>query len=193
MGRKTLTLDKNTAIHCPTQELADKLSQYVSGINPTLWKYYKGNTCLYTNGTCGALIAAKAWECTILTAEEVIARFEYQDLYSRLVKPKVAIHCETKEEAEQLLSWAHDQGLKWSTGQSYLGDTAYSRHKNNTCYSILNGGYSNISFYESEGYDIIKFSSIPEFQTQPIPTYNIDKSALIAILGAVASYFIYKK
>lgn len=178
MGRKTLTIDKNTAIHCPTQELADKLSQYVSGIDPILWKYYKGNTCLYVKGTYGALIAAKTRGYTILTAEEVIARFEYQDLYSRLVKPKVAIHCETEEEAEQLLSWADDQGLKWSNRKSYLGNTAYSSYKNSTCYSLYAGGYSSISFYESEDYDIIKFSSIPEFQTNPITTYNIDKSKL---------------
>lgn len=178
MSRKTLTLDKNTAIHCPTQELADKLSQYVSGIDPILWKYCKENTCLYTNSTYGALINAKTRGYTILTAEEVIAHFENQDLYSRLVKPKVAIHCQTEEEAKQLLKWAHGQGLKWCIGESYLEDTAHSKHKNNTCYSFSTGGYSNIDFYESEGYDIIKFSSIPEFQTNPITTYNIDKSKL---------------
>lgn len=178
MSKKTLTLDKKTAIHCATQELADKLSQYVSEIDPTLWKYYKGNTCLYANGAYGALIAAKTREYTILTAEEVIAHFENQNLYSRLVKSKVAIHCKTEEEAKQLLKWAHNQGLKWSDGQSYLGDIKYSRYKNNTCYSISNGGYSSISFYEPAGYDIIKFSSIPEFQTNPTITYSIDKSKL---------------
>lgn len=178
MSKTTLTLDKNTAIHCPTQALAEKVSQYVSGIDPILWKYYKGNTCLYINGTYGVLSAAKAGGYTILTAEEVIAHFENKNLYSRLVQPKVAIHCETEEEAKQLLKWAHAQGLKWSNGQSYLEDTIYSKHKNNTCYSISNGVYSSINFYKSEGYGIIKFSSISEFQTKPITTYNIDKSKL---------------
>jgi len=178
MSRKTLKLDKNTAIHCPTQELADKLSQYVSGINPTLWKHCKENTCLYVKGTYGALIAAKTRGLTVFTAEEVIAHFENQDLYSRLVKPEVAIHCKTEEEAKQLLKWAHDQDLKWSDGQSYLDHTAYYRNEDNICYSFSTGGYSNIDFYKSEGYDIIEFSSIPEFQTNPITTYNIDKSKL---------------
>lgn len=103
MSKKTLTLTESTAIHCPTKELADKLEQYVLGINPTLWKYYKKDTCLYINGMYGALPTSKNMGHTILTAEEVIAHFENQDLYFRLVKPKVAIHCEIEEEAKQLL------------------------------------------------------------------------------------------
>lgn len=178
MSRKTLKLDKNTAIHCPTQALAEKVSKYVSGIDPTLWKYRKENTCLYIQGTYSALGYAKGNNHKVVTAEGVIAHFENQDLYSRLVKPEVAIHCKTEEEAKQLLKWAHDQDLKWSDGQSYLDHTAYYRNEDNICYSFSTGGYSNIDFYKSEGYDIIEFSSIPEFQTNPITTYNIDKSKL---------------
>lgn len=167
MSKTTLTLDENTAIHCPTQALAEKVSQYVPGINPTFWKYCNENTCLYSRGVYGALDYAKVSNHKVVTAEEVIAHFENPDLYSRLVKPEVAIHCETKEEAEQLLKWAHSQGLKWNTKKSYLSGTAYDIHKDKTCYSLYTGRYTEVSFYKSEGYKIIKFSSIPEFQTKP--------------------------
>lgn len=188
MSKTTLTLDENTAIHCPTQTLAVKVSQYVSGIDPTLWKYYSENTCLYTKGTYGALGYAKGSNHKVVTAEEVIAHFENQDLYSRLVQPNVAIHCKIEEEAEQLLKWAHAQGLKWSTKESYLDDTAYGNHKDKTCYNLYTGGYTDISFYKSEGYKIIKFSSIPEFQTKslikdlnPSTSENIKKPPITSV------------
>jgi hypothetical protein len=88
------------------------------------------------------------------------------DLYSRIVALKTVVHCETEEEAIQLLNWAHDQGLKWSDGTSYKEHTSYKVYTSDTCYELKTGQYSGKEYFIRKNYTIIPFSSIPEFQSK---------------------------
>ena len=66
---------------------------------------------------------------------------------------KVAIHCKNKTQAKKWCNLMHKNGFKWRTGMSYKSTTYYDTVKDQTCYDLV-GMHSDISYYESENYDI---------------------------------------
>ena len=73
---------------------------------------------------------------------------------------KVAINCETEDEAKELFEILKEYGLKWSS----LFLSVYSENTENTCYTIsedLDWAYADVKFYEEDtNYEIIKFKDI---------------------------------
>lgn len=82
------------------------------------------------------------------------------------IKPGMAIHCQTEEEAEKLFKHLDRLGYKWWSDESLLiEDTIYDRYGKNTCYFIEENKevtYSDIGFFKSKGYEITEFSDLIE-------------------------------
>lgn len=73
---------------------------------------------------------------------------------------KIAIHCETEEEAKSFVNWCYLNGMRW--GGSKPTKTFYDINKNDTCYTFNFTGdnyleYSCKQFYKDEGWKIIKY------------------------------------
>lgn len=76
-------------------------------------------------------------------------------------KENLAIHCNTKEKANELLKAFDKLGKKWADGDSYLGDTCYNYFGKITCYTNTSmvGRYNtfkivNYTIYEFEDVDL---------------------------------------
>jgi len=82
------------------------------------------------------------------------------DFIKKFKSEKIAINCETEQEAINFCNWMHRKGLKWFGGDSYQDDSSYISFTSNTCYTQLNaiGNYSSFSFYKEKDYTIVKFS-----------------------------------
>lgn len=65
--------------------------------------------------------------------------------YDKIMRDGVAIHCSTKEQAKNLLTWADSKGLKWRDKDSYLETTCWSVHKELTTYDLFCGTFTYIA------------------------------------------------
>lgn len=72
-------------------------------------------------------------------------------------KEKLAIHCNTEEEAKKLLKAFDKLGKKWCDGDSYLADDCYYRR--DTCYDN-NCEHSYYDFYKKCNYIIYEFGDV---------------------------------
>ncbi len=63
-------------------------------------------------------------------------------------KPSTVVYCETKEQAMELLTEAHNNGCKWFGGDVF---------ENKTCYYIFGKSYDNIEYFKKQNYKILKF------------------------------------
>lgn len=69
----------------------------------------------------------------------------------------IAVHCETKEEAEDFCKKMHEQGMKWNSGTSYLGRTNFDSYFDQMCY-YGDGEYSGLKYAKEKGYEILEWS-----------------------------------
>lgn len=71
-----------------------------------------------------------------------------------------AMHVSTEEEAERFCEYLDFQGRQWRGGTSYLSNTSYSVHGNQTCYDFNVGMYGDVQWFEDDGADwtILEFS-----------------------------------
>ena len=82
------------------------------------------------------------------------------DRVNKFRNEKIAIHCETEEEAKSFVKWCFNNGMKWTY---HTKDTTFfGEYENETCYIFnFNGdervGYCDKQFYEEEGCEIINF------------------------------------
>ena len=74
-----------------------------------------------------------------------------------IYEPNAVVHCETKQQAIELLTEAHNNGFKWSNGSDYLGRSNYDVFENKTCYYIFGKSYDNIEYFKKQNYKILKF------------------------------------
>lgn len=74
-------------------------------------------------------------------------------------KEELAIHCDTEEKANRLLSAFDKMGKKWADGDSYLEMNCWNMYEENTCYSNYNT-YCEEQYYEINRYKIIEFEDI---------------------------------
>ena len=74
-------------------------------------------------------------------------------------KEKLAIHCNTEEKANKLLTLFDKMGKKWCSRESYLEINRWDRYKENTCYSNTHG-YCYINFFKKNGYKVYEFKDV---------------------------------
>ena len=74
-------------------------------------------------------------------------------------KEKLAIHCNTEEKANKLLTLFDKMGKKWFSGNSYLKVNCWDEYEKDTCYSNQYG-YAEIDFYKKDNYTIYEFDDV---------------------------------
>ena len=74
-------------------------------------------------------------------------------------KEKLAIHCNTEEKANKLLTAFDRLGKEWLNGYSYLAWNCWEQHKEDTCYDNTNM-YSFVDYYKSKKYKIYEFEDL---------------------------------
>lgn len=80
--------------------------------------------------------------------------------YDKIMKKGVVIHCATEEQAKNLLTWADSKGLEWRNRYTYLEKINWREYKDETCYNLLEGGYSSVSWYGRCRYSIISYEEV---------------------------------
>ena len=80
--------------------------------------------------------------------------------YDLIMQPRTVVHCDTKEKALELLAWADSKGLEWFTGKRYSVVDRWDAYTHNTCYCLFLGEYSDVSYYQGEGYTILKYEDV---------------------------------
>ncbi|MCK9576136.1 MAG: hypothetical protein M0R51_09435 [Clostridia bacterium] len=70
-----------------------------------------------------------------------------------------AVHCDTKEKANEFLELADSFRFRWHGGDSLVFNNRWADEKENTCYECKNGDcvYSSIDYYKTTNYEIIEY------------------------------------
>lgn len=76
---------------------------------------------------------------------------------------KLAIHCDTKEQADRLLEEFDKLGYKWKSGFRYIYFEQWDTYNKRTCFDNKNH-YGPIDFYEANNYTILEFKDIDDFK-----------------------------
>lgn len=85
-------------------------------------------------------------------------------------KGKYAMHCKTKEEAEDFCRYLDSIGCKWKNGNRYLNCTYWQSLKSETTYGFNEATYNCISYYKDHGYTILEWS---DFMNNTLPKNGI--------------------
>lgn len=76
---------------------------------------------------------------------------------------KIAVNCDTEENAENFIEICLLRGLKWVNCKDGIY-TYWKNHKENTAYCCFRGfkdiGYSNKKYYKTKGITVLKFEDI---------------------------------
>ena len=102
---------------------------------------------------------------------------------------KIAIHCETEEQAKLCCELADKFGWKWNIGSSYAASSnCWWWYEGNTCYSFYNGTYSDRDTYKNSGYTINSASWFLEnFKTKDNMEEKETKKGTLAEMYACAN------
>lgn len=90
-------------------------------------------------------------------------KITFKELLEKAKTERIAIHTPTERQAKALLKALDKKGYRWIEGEKLTTETQYEVEEENTCYNFeLNKKimYSPLSFYQDEGYTIIKFEDI---------------------------------
>ncbi len=80
------------------------------------------------------------------------------------IKENTVIHCETIGEANRILKMAIELGYTWNSGRGYKGDYKWDNNESRTCYYLLDGTYSNYSYFKIVNYTIIPSTQVADFE-----------------------------
>lgn len=89
----------------------------------------------------------------------------------KILKEKLVINCQTEKEAIELLNAADDYGLSWCNEESYKEKTSYLKYEKETCYTIHDGVYGNISYQKSHGKSFTTFKKFMNESETSIDNY----------------------
>lgn len=93
-------------------------------------------------------------------------------------KGKYAMHCGTKEEAEDFCRYLDSIGQKWKYGISYIRKTFWNDWESETAYDFNSADFGRVSDYKNNGYKILEWS---KFMNDTKGNERIDK--VFDILG----------
>lgn len=82
-------------------------------------------------------------------------KFDWEEFQN--ASNKIAVHCETEEEAIDFCKQMHEHGLRWADEHSYLERSDYNCYLKYTCYSGY-GTFADWWFYHNEGFTILEWS-----------------------------------
>lgn len=84
------------------------------------------------------------------------------DKLKKYIEKGYAIHCETLNDAEELLTWLDANGYKWCNGVRYIEEHNYFKYGENTTYLPCEGSYCSKGHFLNENFSIINFKEIRE-------------------------------
>jgi len=94
-----------------------------------------------------------------------------------------AVHCKTKELADEFLKLADSVGYTWPGGNRIFAndkDYRYEKYSHKTCFVVYNAGcimFGPKEFYEQHGYEIIEFKSAKSYAQRIMDDANDIMSA----------------
>jgi hypothetical protein len=68
------------------------------------------------------------------------------------------VHCPTEREAKEILRLAHEQGLEWNSGYSFLDRPEWDTYSDKTCYILKAGQYCDLAFSKQAGIKVFPAS-----------------------------------
>lgn len=83
------------------------------------------------------------------------------DFWERFKNEKIAVNCQTEDEATDFIKQCYENGLKWY--KSDIFETNYYEYQTNTCYNYNSNGdlaYGDNRLYKNSNYTIIPYSEI---------------------------------
>lgn len=97
------------------------------------------------------------------------------------LKNKAVIHCETEDEANELLNIANELGLTWSNGDGYsvFGYYQFEEFKNHTCFNLYTGNYGGLNYYLMRDYQIYNFNELKKQHKSEFKQENIKSGMLV--------------
>ena len=83
-------------------------------------------------------------------------KFNLEDFKNK----KIAVNCDTEEQAVNFLSYLERNNLKWSDDGLLSAESEWSRYKEYTCYICDSSGvgFSYIQYFKNIGYTILDYS-----------------------------------
>ena len=73
-------------------------------------------------------------------------------------QPNTVVHCETEEQARELLTEADRMGFRWCHRDKYFdGDIMFEHFGHYTCYCIYEGKYDSLYYFKSNNLKILTF------------------------------------
>ena len=98
---------------------------------------------------------------------------------------KIAIHCETEEEAKAFVKWCFDNGMGWGCGNE--DETFFNSFKNKTCYSFdyFTGDeclvYDSESYCRGDDYEVITYKDFMKEEKKPTNLEAVVSKGLIKV------------
>lgn len=87
----------------------------------------------------------------------------------------VTVHCPTLENAKTLLAAAHEKGLRWLDGKSFLEKDNYAFFESETCYALCRRTYNPYNYYSMYNYKIVEFYQVEFDEIQTLPEESIEE------------------
>lgn len=143
------------AIQVSSEEEYKELIKILPIHNP-----YKEGYCYRVNALCSCFGAKWFYE---EDGYEIIIFQQFMQSQTKKLEEftnKEVIHCPTEELANKICELLNNNGFSWNTGRLYIYDNNWKYYKENTCYSVKKGKYSDIDCYKSEGYTIYKAEDV---------------------------------
>ncbi len=85
-----------------------------------------------------------------------------EDKLKKYIEKGYAIHCETLNDAEELLTWLDDNGYKWRNGVRYIEEHKYFKYGENTTYLPCEGSYCSKGHFLNQNFSVINFKELRE-------------------------------
>lgn len=130
--------------------------------NPQIDKYIGKIGVIESNAFNSYLIRFNDNSCFTFPQELIHEHLIEETMKLTDLKQNQVVHCATEEEAIRICKIAHENGLKWIAGTSYIGENNWEEYKEETCYNFNNGAFEFIDYYKEEGYDIIPSTQIED-------------------------------
>lgn len=86
------------------------------------------------------------------------------------IKPGMVIHCQTEQEANQLIKWAYKSGWRWNGGGS-AQETLWDEYQEETCYRFREDNsitYAYTEYFVENSHRIIEFFDLIELTAEEL-------------------------
>ena len=94
-----------------------------------------------------------------ITKEEILKRLE-----------RCVVHFTDLESHTKASEWAHNTGMRWCTGASYLADSSYGDYKDGICHDFNNRDCCSLEWAKNHSYTIIPSSEFISWITTDTET-----------------------